>query len=239
MAKQAGFLPSNYFSLVMYLYFSIALAGPAFAGSNGCGPEGFGFLVPDGPFGPACDKHDICYEDKEVDQVTCDKEFKKNMRAICTGKHSGLQLKTCLKTAEYYHDLVSDQGEMFINMDNHTAGGKVLSVRAKRIHDWLGDDEFEACVTFKNTGTFNTEYDLQLYNSRGKHIDTEPDTYEVNLKVGKVTKLCVGTEGIYPSISDIGKRYKLVLRVDVPQKDFFSNFSNDFLVVDWLSGKTP
>ncbi len=86
-------------------------------------------------------------------------------------------------------------------------------------------------MNFKNNGVVNTEHDLILYSENGDQIDTEPDTYEVNLKVGDNTHICVGTDGIWPSISDLGSTYSIVLRVD--------DYHTGFREVDHYTGNTP
>lgn len=228
--------------------FSIALftctafqiyASFASAQSNGCGPEGYGLLIPDGPFTSACNNHDNCYGQGNVSQASCDQSFKKEMYRICDSKYFNESLKKCKVSADYYFQIVSNFGEIFINLEGQKITGKIISVSALRINDWLGDDEFEACITFKNTGTINTEYDLQLLSETGKVIDTEPDGYEINLKVGETKKECLGTNGIYESISDLGKKYKIVLRIDVPQDKFLINLVNDFTMVDLHQDNTP
>ena len=49
----------------------------------------------------------------------------------------------------------------------------------------------------------------------------------------------MGTDGTFPSISDLGSEYKAVLRVDAPQQSLLDNLVNDFVTVDWYGGNTP
>lgn len=226
-------------ALAVFLFCTFGFAQPVQAQANGCGPEGFSFLAPDGPFTEACNSHDLCYGDTGIDQVECDRIFKEDMYAICQKKYSGSDVSSCKAVADYYYRAVTNFGEIFVTLEGRNISGKIVSVKAKRIDDWFGDDEFEACVTFKNDGDVNTEYDLELYAKDGSFIDREPDTYEVNVKVGESAKRCVGTDGIYPSISDLGKRYRIQLRVDAPQESLMANLINDFIVVDTYEGKTP
>ncbi|MBT9317925.1 hypothetical protein [Leptothoe spongobia] len=212
---------------------------PVQAQANGCGPAGFDFIVPDGPFTSACNSHDLCYDDASVDQGECDRRFQSDMHTICEQNYSGGQVGPCKAIADYYYRTVTNFGEVFITLDNRNISGEIVSVNARRIDGWWGDDEFEACVTFKNNGDINTEYDLQLYSASGTLIDTEPDTYEVNLQVGESTQECVGTNWISPSISDLGSQYKIVLRVDAPQQSLLANLVNDFVSVDWHVSNTP
>lgn len=52
------------------------------AAANGCGPEGFGWLVPDFCFEKCCDEHDQCYETGgcECDRLACDDTFLECMK---------------------------------------------------------------------------------------------------------------------------------------------------------------
>ncbi|NEO29814.1 MAG: hypothetical protein F6K36_05055 [Symploca sp. SIO3C6] len=226
-------------TIAICLLFSFWIAPPAIAQANGCGPQNFDFLIPDGPFTEACNRHDLCYSDVNIDQAGCDRRFQQDMYAICERDYSGSNVSYCKAIADYYYRAVANFGEVFITLDGRKVSGEIVTVNARRIDDWLGDDEFEACVTFKNNGTVNTEYDLELYSQSGSLIDREPDTYEVNVQVGYSAQTCVGTDGIYPSISDLGNQYKIILRVDAPSESLLANLVNDFVAVDWYEGNTP
>ncbi|MEM9804219.1 MAG: hypothetical protein AAF959_02980 [Cyanobacteria bacterium P01_D01_bin.56] len=158
---------------------SVPASRPMQAQANGCGPAGFDFIIPDGPFTSACDSHDPCYKDVNVEQAECDRRFQTNMYTIC--EQRGGRVDACKAVADYYYRAVANFGEVFITLDGRNISGEIVSVNARRINDWWGDDEFEACVTFKNDGAISTEYDLQLYSTNGTLIDTEPDSYEINL----------------------------------------------------------
>ena len=112
-----------------------------------------------------------------------------NSRLICTTSVKQSLTAAKLRTVKYQLTITIAQYpilvETFINLEGQKIAGEIISVSARRIDDWIGDDEFEACVTFRNNGTINTEYDLQLFSEKGKLIDTEPDSYEINLKVGE------------------------------------------------------
>lgn len=208
---------------------TLSVQQPASAANNGCGPEDYGLLVPDGPFPflslfdafdtfkEACDAHDTCYGNENVDQVECDRRLYAELLKACERDYSEPFLSYCESVASLFHDAVSNFGEI---SKRGVINGQILQVNHRRIRHWWGDDEFEACVTFTNNGMVNTEYDLVLYASTGRQIDTEPDTYEVNVKVGEQARLCVGTNGIYPSIRDLGRRYSIALRVDAPNTGF-------------------
>ena len=88
--------------------------------SNGCGPAGFGFLVPDRPFGfdftEACAHHDDCYTtpwreraaSREDAKLDCDTNFLADLDGACLeaavggARHVGL----CLRLALDYHRAV-------------------------------------------------------------------------------------------------------------------------------------
>lgn len=56
---------------------------PGAVTTNGCGPAGFGLMVPDGPFGAACNTHDRCYSQFNSSQASCDSAFSSNMIQTC------------------------------------------------------------------------------------------------------------------------------------------------------------
>lgn len=198
--------------------------------ANGCGPEGKGLLVPDGPFQEACNNHDKCYEEKNLSQEQCDQKMHREMVAICNRKYSRLNpfRLSCKAQAKVYHEAVSEWGETSYK---DGASGKIINVSSKRINNRLSDDEFKSCVTFENDGRINTEYFIRLYSAKGKLIDTEPDANEENVKIGRQKTICVGTEGKYASIEDLGKKFTVKLWADDPKKDF--------IVVDSQSNPTP
>ncbi|HRF98672.1 MAG TPA: hypothetical protein PLZ51_25865, partial [Aggregatilineales bacterium] len=61
------------------------------------------------------------------------------------------------------------QSEMIIDLPMPSA--EINHVQAHQIDDWLGDDEFEACVVFTNTGLAQGEFDVKLYSADGTFID--------------------------------------------------------------------
>lgn len=62
--------------------------------SNGCGPQGYGWMVPDRfrliglNFTPACDIHDVCYQVR-MPKEDADKIFEKNLTIIARRSHTG------------------------------------------------------------------------------------------------------------------------------------------------------
>ena len=92
---------------------------------------------------------------------------------------------------------------------------QILNVNSRKIGDWLGDDEFEACVTFANTGSAEGEFDVKLYSANGTFIDEEPDGYWNDLAAGYQTEICVGTDGIYESLGDLGGGYIVTVNEEV------------------------
>lgn len=92
---------------------------------------------------------------------------------------------------------------------------QIVSVNSRKIGDWLGDDEFEACVTFANTGNAEGEFDVKLYSANGVFIDQEPDGYWEDLAAGYQTEICVGTDGIYESLGDLDGGYTVTVNEEV------------------------
>jgi hypothetical protein len=101
----------------------LALAPAPALAANGCGPAGFGFLVPDRPLGfdfhGACDRHDDCYTTPWRDvaparaeaKLTCDTRFLDDLDASCTTVTRRLEL--CLELAlEYFRAVRSWLGDL-------------------------------------------------------------------------------------------------------------------------------
>ena len=103
-----------------------APASPALAG-NGCGPAGFGFLVPDRPFGfdfhDGCERHDDCYTTpwRDVDaspalaKESCDDGLLTDLDETCLDDPalSDRRLDLCLDLAsDYYRAVRSRLGEL-------------------------------------------------------------------------------------------------------------------------------
>jgi hypothetical protein len=196
------------------------------------------FLFPyNDRFKPACDQHDICYNlagsGKTKEQ--CDGEFKQELYKVCEDRSlwqklsedmfgfitnpklfllGGIGLSSpCKRQADYAVWAVSTLGESSVSGSIYSL--KVQNVRVKRIDDWIGDDELSICVTVKNDGNLNTEWDLVLLKKNGDIADTEPDTYERNIGVGTTDTECVTTDyDSSVSVSELGNPAKVVIRVD-------------------------
>jgi hypothetical protein len=93
---------------------------PPARAANGCGPAGFGFLVPDRPLGfdfqAACDRHDACYTTpwrelaptREAAKLGCDGTFLSDLDTACleaVADGAG-HLAFCLRLALDYHRAV-------------------------------------------------------------------------------------------------------------------------------------
>ena len=93
----------------------LALPAPALA-ANGCGPSGFGFLVPDRPLGfdfrAACETHDACYgapwreraPSRAMAKQDCDTAFLSDLDFACVAGERRVDL--CLRLARDYHRAV-------------------------------------------------------------------------------------------------------------------------------------
>jgi RHS repeat-associated protein len=95
--------------------------------SNGCGPEGWKKkYVPERPFNlalftPACNNHDLCYDECNRDKDECDTIFREELKYICEAeyvwmgiqqppKSHKLRYKGCLIAAKGYFEFVSHAG---------------------------------------------------------------------------------------------------------------------------------
>jgi len=90
-------------------------------------------------------------------------------------------------------------------------GADINQVTTYKIDDWWGDDEFEACVTFTNTGRAQGEFDVKLFGEDGTFIDEEPDGYWLDVDAGTQVEICVGTNYIWESWSDLGDSFTVVV----------------------------
>ncbi|UKO98572.1 hypothetical protein [Nostoc sp. UHCC 0870] len=195
------------------------------------------FLFPyNKTFDPACKQHDICYATLRQSGKTkekCEEEFRKNLYKICEDRSLSQKVSQdlfgyvtnpklwggvgmtgpCKRQADYAYWAVSQFGEKALG-DQAIHSVKVVSVRANRIYDRWSDDELKVCVKVRNDGNLATEWDLVLLDKKGAIVDTEPDTYERNIKVGQTDEECVTTRGSRYSISDLGSNAQLVVRMD-------------------------
>jgi hypothetical protein len=187
-------------------------------------------------FNPACKNHDKCYEELRSNGKTreiCDLEFKRDLYKQCenrslsqkisqdifgviTNPKLGIGLtRPCKSQADYAYWFVSGIGEWPLGDAGQSLYSlKVVKVEANRIKDRFSDDELKVCVTLRNDGNLATEWDLVLLDKKGGIVDTEPDTYERNIKVGQTDKECVSTRGTTSSISDLGTNAQVVIRID-------------------------
>lgn len=82
---------------------------------NGCGPEGWGHMVPDNPTGcedtsflGACNEHDNCYGSCGNNQDGCDSTFLNTMLDVCMGSSCAV---LCSEFAYTYYGVVNNEGE--------------------------------------------------------------------------------------------------------------------------------
>jgi hypothetical protein len=87
---------------------------------NGCGPSGFGWVVPDSwnraNFTPACNQHDRCYGTCNSNRRACDNQMRARMKRECNrvyGRrgHENLWRLRCLDRADLYYDVVNRRGQ--------------------------------------------------------------------------------------------------------------------------------
>ena len=103
--------------LLAILALSLAVAPAPALAANGCGPTGFGPLVPDRPLGvdftEACDRHDGCYgtpwrevaDTRAEAKRACDSRFLTDLQDACYASPTR-HLDACLDLADAYHAAV-------------------------------------------------------------------------------------------------------------------------------------
>lgn len=217
-----------------------------------CGPEFLQTKLPDGlvdvigpiadgPFGPVCKRHDACYRLKENSQAWCDDRMRDEMVAICnTGEATPaysvpvIGKPLCRFHASLYYTAINSTiGSVAYG---GLPGGEITAIRARRINDWLSDDEFRVCVDVKNTTQVTQEYDIELHTEDGTLVDREPDTYEKNVRSDETKEFCVGSNRKPWGINDLSDTVYVSVRADTP-----ANFAitDDMVVVDSKAVKVP
>jgi hypothetical protein len=86
---------------------------------NGCGPEGGSIKIPQGygkaDYRPACNGHDLCYEDCGSSKSTCDDNFHDGMDDSCAAAYPGtlnaLLRFGCYERSYAYYQAVSQFGD--------------------------------------------------------------------------------------------------------------------------------
>lgn len=90
------------------------------ANYNGCGPDGWDYLVPDNPNGllfpcasffSACRSHDIGYNTCGKPQADIDNQFLQDMLAACNCLDNDFQRSACQDNARFYHWGVTSGGQ--------------------------------------------------------------------------------------------------------------------------------
>lgn len=123
-------VPARVTALLVACVASLALAlaatpAPALA-ANGCGPAGFGWVVPDRPLGfdfhGACERHDGCYStpwrfvarSRPAAKLTCDTRFFADMDAACVaGTRELRRLRLCRSLSlDYFRAVRTWFGEL-------------------------------------------------------------------------------------------------------------------------------
>lgn len=214
--------------------------------SDRCGPEFIqtklpeGFVnvigpITDGPFRPVCARHDACYRIDEKTQAWCDDRMREEMNAICESGRATPTYSVPLigpslcrfHAGLYYRAIDNTFGAVAFG---GLPGGEITALRIEVIDDVITDDELTICVDVTNTTPSMQEYDVELHDDKGRRIDREPDTYEVNVRAGQAKEFCVGTN-YSPrwGISDLSDVVYVSVRADTPE-----NFAtrNDMVIVD-------
>lgn len=79
---------------------------------NGCGPQNFPDLIPDGALGKCCDAHDRCYADCSRSKKDCDDSMGSCGRGVCKALFSDwVTLNICLTQVKVYTKAVELWGK--------------------------------------------------------------------------------------------------------------------------------
>lgn len=203
---------------------------------DACGGENLlDIAVPDGPFLSACQMHDACYRSGAKNQFDCDTDFLLDMRDACEISYpkqdKPVRHVTCMGAAQTYFMAVNSSiGSRHFNQGG--TRGEIVKATQQRLMEDDGDDELRTCVTVKNTSGRKIAYQVQLHDSDGDWVDTEPDFGKAHLQPTASKRICIDTD--HQPLEDwdsIGDAYSITLKADDP--DRFSPFG-DFIDVDRL-----
>ena len=195
---------------------------------DSCGPEFIQDNLPawvvsattpvfDGPFRPACERHDACYGLEEYSQAWCDDRFLEEMRGICeTGRAGGVYSAPligpmlCRRRANAYHFAVNNTLGAFAYGDGdkvYPPGGQITSheIETSRV-----------CVDVLNNTQVMQEYDVLFYLD-DRLIDREPDLHHRNVRAGETTRFCGALT------SNLEGDVKIILRADRPDSFIFND----------------
>ena len=213
---------------------------------DSCGPEFVqeslpGFVravidpLADGPFRPACKRHDACYRLREQTQAWCDDRFREEMFATCETGTGGL----LYSVPQLGPSLCRFHGSLYYNMVNSTDGaaayegapGGVITNLRHQIErsDWWGD-QVRVCVDIHNPTPLMQGYQVILHDEDGHVIDDEPDLGQLKLRAGEQGTICAGTRWNRAyGLKDFADGIYVSLRADDPER--FA-YWGDMVVVD-------
>ena len=171
----------------------IRTSSPTAGTRDECGPGWLTDVVGgtlNGRFRQVCRRHDACYRERQASQRDCDARMTREMASICAGR-PWYEKPSCQMHANVFTSFItSTYGGMSYS---GAPEGRILEVSRKRIDDFWTDDEVTYCATVHNPSAITQEYDLRLYTTTRRLVDTEPDTHEFNVQSGGRKRACVGT----------------------------------------------
>lgn len=157
-----------------------------------------------GAFDAACVAHDECYATARTgrDQEACETAFRSDLAAVCTPRSSS----ACRAQVDRIFWAVSRFASGAVS--RYLAATVVTRVVHRRVAP--ADDEYEGCATVLNVGNVDTEFDVQLEPQLlSSVVDTEPDTYAMDLPVASDAEVCLDTRGL--SIQSIATDWESLL----------------------------
>lgn len=133
-------------------------APPGAVTVNGCGPENFGWLVPDGDFGPACNAHDVCYSQFASDRTRCDGGLNDDMYATCEANYG------CRYDAETHQEICEGSTQQLESCHSYRLtimdgiGGYAAGVMASRFQTLQAE---ATCRVWHNARANESDCDAQ------------------------------------------------------------------------------
>lgn len=165
-----------------------------------CGPEFIEKALPaalvswmepalNGPFGPACRRHDACYRLSEKSQAWCDTRMLEEMVSICNAgrSESSPGAILCRSRARMYHAMVDSHFGAYAYQG--TADGQILTVEFAD----APAREVSICVGIVNTTQILQQYALELRTGSDQRIARVPRQHGASVRAGEQTNICIGT----------------------------------------------
>lgn len=209
-----------------------------------CGPEFISDHLPkslvafmgpalDGPFRPACERHDACYELREQTQSWCDARMRAEMMDICAAARSEASFggAMCRVRAGLYYGMVDNT--FGAHAYEGEAGGRIAAFEQAP----APAGELEICITAENNTKLVQGYVLELRTQQGQRFAREPRIKQRRVRAGETAILCAGTtDSTYWNAHRAADPVEVQLLADRPES---LAIAGDWIIVDQRTFDVP